>query len=611
MSCVSQQQPNLVDYEQLYSINWSNVICQGGSALLQLYSGSPSLAVLVEYPEVHWRRWDFDHASSGFWRTLATLFNDNDAIAEAVVREYVEMNVAKDFGVNSPEDWPRVLSTRARVPSASQHRLIHFGGIDLLISKLYPHLDLPKLPQTLIAPSMGLSIYQLAKLTRFVAESTNEFHFSKVTSGYWDHPSNRKHFMNYVMGKLGSNDPSVLYQLTRSDVIRLGGLTLLNRHGSSVAEMVTQELPDHPWQMWRFSKAPHGYWHRIAAEFQQGDPAAQQIIKDYVHYLEAQLSVTSPQDWPNTLKTPGFSSRLGMSHYRNFSYFGGLPKVLSSLYPDIALEGTTGTLRIAFPIKSELTVGAIQVTKPPPARSRARVRTIQARAEPLSRSKIQSGDNQSVMTVLRETLFPGELDELYKVTRKAFRQIGGMMFQWRVSFSLSSPLGVTASATLVPYRDSPAFAVMHQFADHCWRPWRFIMTPRGWWKKLAIAFQQDDPIAIAVAKDYLETDLAPQLKVKSLEDWNSVSIGTSTSEYHRIAQLGPLNYILNKVYPGVISAEDQQSLNQSIVTKPLDYWDDPNHRAEFMQRLKAHLGGQMEDFYKVSRKHFVNLGGTV
>lgn len=73
------------------------------------------------------------------------------------------------------------------------------------------------------------------------------------------------------------------------------------------------------------------------------------------------------------------------------------------------------------------------------------------------------------------------------------------------SFRLHHGAGILSCV----YKDSVANAVMDNFPEHDWAPWKFRQVPSGYW---------DRP---GVRQHFFET-IAPELGVRKLEDWYSV-----------------------------------------------------------------------------------------
>jgi len=166
------------------------------------------------------------------------------------------------------------------------------------------------------------------------------------------------------------------------------------------------------------------------------------------------------------------------------------------------------------------------------------------------------------------------------------------------------------SSILNPYHSSPALAIMGELAEHPWLPWKFSLSPRGWWKLLSLGFQRNDPISVCVARSYLEIELSPLLNVTSVGDWKGIDTIAFSNELYRVLQLGSVPAILTKVYPVEFppqrGSHEERSAKMRVGTPD---WNDVNTRQDFMRGVKQSLGGTMEALYHINRQHFIDAGG--
>jgi len=101
---------------------------------------------MVEYPEVSWDVWRFPQTPTGYWLEMAKLFDAGDCVGECALREFVERDLVDEYKVKQISD----LLKAPRPPNPkkpSSHRLAHFGGIEAVLTQLYPNLQVdPLLP---------------------------------------------------------------------------------------------------------------------------------------------------------------------------------------------------------------------------------------------------------------------------------------------------------------------------------------------------------------------------------------------------------------------------------------------------------------------------------
>lgn len=156
------------------------------------------------------------------------------------------------------------------------------------------------------------------------------------------------------------------------------------------------------------------------------------------------------------------------------------------------------------------------------------------------------------------------------------------------------------------YQKSVAKAVMSIYSEHAWRPWKFSVTPQGWWRDHA------------KRRLYFD-DAAVKLGIQSPLDWkrvpiNSISQGELSSSFISSFYGGSIRKALVDLYP----AEDWSELpsrSESVEgsdspTPPRQYptWRAPaghwllkSNRRVFFEKLASKLGYQTkEDWYQLS-----------
>lgn len=107
-----------------------------------------------------------------------------------------------------------------------------------------------------------------------------------------------------------------------------------------------------------------------------------------------------------------------------------------------------------------------------------------------------------------------------------------------------------ASSLLQLFGGSSVTAVMVEFPEIAWKPWRFKNTPQSWWRELGVAFSLDDPVAHTAVTNYME-EVMQRLHVEEPTDWYNVTnkaLGPSTIRHLR--HLGGLRRCLERLYPG-------------------------------------------------------------
>jgi len=103
--------------------------------VLTLYAGSPSLGILVEYPEIAWKPWKFRNTLKHWWRDLGSAFKAGDPVAYCITQLYID-DEAEAASILKPEDWSL---HRAR-PNTYIH-LQWLGGLVHVLRSLYPNTE--------------------------------------------------------------------------------------------------------------------------------------------------------------------------------------------------------------------------------------------------------------------------------------------------------------------------------------------------------------------------------------------------------------------------------------------------------------------------------------
>lgn len=111
-----------------------------------------------------------------------------------------------------------------------------------------------------------------------------------VPRNYWNDPTARLHFTNWLASQLGVIEPVDWYRLgTQAAFQRAGGWGLLLRYNGSIACLLRDILPETSWEEWRFSQTPKQWWATVS----RCDPAFQSFLR----HLSAELEIASPEDW--------------------------------------------------------------------------------------------------------------------------------------------------------------------------------------------------------------------------------------------------------------------------------------------------------------------------
>jgi len=100
----------------------------------------------------------------------------------------------------------------------------------------------------------------------------------------------------------------------------------LQKHNNSVAQVALTQLPDHPWQPWRFTKTPHYWWKSLGQLVKSQDYVSSVVLREYFLEMCADLGITSEADLAATALPITLTLRL--------SYLGlGMDVLWKTLFP--------------------------------------------------------------------------------------------------------------------------------------------------------------------------------------------------------------------------------------------------------------------------------------
>jgi hypothetical protein len=78
--------------------------------------------------------------------------------------------------------------------------------------------------------------------------------FGTVPIGFWDTWEHQRKFMDWLKNELNIEQTMNMYQITTSDIIKLGGIGLLSKYGRSIPHLLQAIYPENLWTQSRLSK---------------------------------------------------------------------------------------------------------------------------------------------------------------------------------------------------------------------------------------------------------------------------------------------------------------------------------------------------------------------
>jgi len=284
------------------------------------------------------------------------------------------------------------------------------------------------------------------------------------------------------------------YGLTLNQLVDCGGGGMMRSYyNDSVTKAIQTELPNVPWQPWRFAKSSTKWWDDLYRLFYADDAIGKTVVQVYIEDLKSKLGVT---DWRLA------DQKLGDVDSSHVKLLGGLLSILVRLYPEQRASWFE-----ELPTKY-WTEFAVQFESPLPA--------------------------PSAMLTAKEYFYHLQhkigIDNLEKWYSFTPESVGVKTFH-KVQRLGGLPLLLA--------RVGPS---------HNWKPWRFAHLPQGYWIQLFREFSVNDSEAVSTVRDMIET-LAKEYNVTHLTEWYRASGQLSAIVSNRLRIAGGLATILDKLYP--------------------------------------------------------------
>jgi hypothetical protein len=120
----------------------------------------------------------------------------------------------------------------------------------------------------------------------------------------------------------------------KEDISSMGGQLLLEKYDDSMEKLLRSVYPNYDWKPWLFNRVCNGFW---ANEGNMDQYLAWLSDQLHVHFPEDLLSISVGMDssWNNPSHA-NIEEILDMGGSFALKYFGGLPTLLTKLYPQHA-----------------------------------------------------------------------------------------------------------------------------------------------------------------------------------------------------------------------------------------------------------------------------------
>lgn len=230
---------NISKPEDWYKVKSTDVIKLGGKGLLNRYNNSLIETLKVNYPEQSWDLSKFEHIQKGFWSNIQNQ------------REFFDQ-LGQKLQIREPEDWLQLRVADVNKMGGSGLLKHHHYKLKDALCKIYPELA-----EIIEKKDTGL----------------------RMQPGHWTDINNQRAFFDQLGQKLNIEQPSDWYKVTWTDVVRMGGSSILNYYNGSLHRALSQIYPETRWEVWKWEQAPKGAWKDS------------RNVKDFIADLEKLLAV--------------------------------------------------------------------------------------------------------------------------------------------------------------------------------------------------------------------------------------------------------------------------------------------------------------------------------
>ncbi|MCP4661260.1 MAG: hypothetical protein GY856_38135 [bacterium] len=214
----------------------------GGAGVLRWYRNS-IIAMLEDYaPPYDWKEWLFPRVGGRFWKDPMNC------------REYLEW-LGEQLGYETPEDWYQLKSADV-IANRGRTVMIPFKSSPCRLVMAY-----------------------------FPKHQWLEWRFHYTPNHFWDDPSNRRRYLDWLGEQLGYKKPEDWYRIKGDDLIDHYGNSLLKRYHGNPGHVVMANFPESEWLEWYFVPLPHAFWESMANR------------RRYLDWLGKKLGFQEMEDW--------------------------------------------------------------------------------------------------------------------------------------------------------------------------------------------------------------------------------------------------------------------------------------------------------------------------
>lgn len=495
-----------------------------------------------------------DRKANGFWDCIETQ------------RNYMKY-LARVMGYENLEDWYNVEQGDFRKVGGEGLFLKRYSNVVSLLRAMYPD------------------------------QSWMPWKFKKAPSGFWKSLENQREYLEWLGGVLGYSNLDDWYNVEHSDFKKNYGNGLVCT--TTPISLLQAVYPEHSWMPWKFKKTPDGFWTSLDNQ------------RNYMDWLGNVLGFTTREDWYNIKQTDFVNNGGDGLLKRNYT---NTIQMLRAVYSDFVwvpwkLQNTPDGFWNSLENQREymdwlgLTLGY---------RTLDDWYTIEQKDfESNHGSGLLTGRYKHSTILLLRAIYPEHTWMPWKLrqapsgfwnsleNQKSYIKWLGVRLEYHklddwYKVSLEQFINNYGTSLVQKHRQSPWRVLCAIFPEHTWYPWKFLPTPKSFWKNLK---NQRDYI------DWLGKDLG----ISNMDDWYN----TDTQKIHNrygetILQSygGSLYHALSAVYP------DYKWLPWRFSKVPRGFWNSLDNQKWYADWLGKLLGYTcMNDWYKLSTADITNNNG--
>lgn len=421
-----------------------------------------------------------------------------------------------------------------------------------------------------------------------------------VPSGFWEKPSNRCRYMQWLGDKLGFRTPEDWYKITKKDFeSHKGGGLLAKHYRNSPAVAVMDYFPKYKWKEWLFSRAPNDFWKNPENR------------RQYMKWLGEQLGYKTPEDWYKVTQKD-FTSNKGrqlLKYYQDspsvvvMDYFSEYDwkewlfvktpqnfwenqenhrRYMQWLGDMLGFKKPEDWYKITYKdFLSHKGGGLLQsyYQNSPTVAVREHLPEYEWKEWFFDNVPLnfwnKPQNRRRYMQWLEDKLGYKTPEDWYRITQKDFHRNKGNRF-------------------LAYYQGSPSAAVMEYFPDYDWKEWLFGMSPLGFWDKLNNR------------RRYMQW-LGDKLGYKNPEDWYKITC----SDFQKNKGNRFLTYYQSSPSVAVMEYFPEYEWKEWLFEPtPQNFWKNLENRRRYMEWLGEMLEFRIpEDWYRITCNDFLRNRG--